>query len=90
MHELTQDKTHRRKTVSFQEFTVPVDYSQAFKFSLALEMRARFFRFLPETSADLACMRVELYGYEGERNVLFYANYFITTLPYRRALFAQI
>ena len=56
-----------------------MDYSQAFKFPLALEIRARFIRLLPETSADLACMRVELYGYEGVRNVPFYANYFITT-----------
>lgn len=54
-----------------------MDYSQAFKFPLALEIRARFFRFLPETSAGLACMRVELYGYEGVQNVPFYANYFI-------------
>lgn len=67
-----------------------MDYSQAFKFPLALEIRARFIRLLPETSADLACMRVELYGYEGVRNVPFYANYFITTLPFRRALFVQI
>lgn len=67
-----------------------MDYSQAFKFPLALEIRARFIRLLPETSADLACMRVELYGYEGVRNVPFYANYFITTLPFRPALFVQI
>ena len=64
-----------------------MDYSQAFKFSLTLEIRARFFRLLPETSADLACMTIELYGYEGVRNVPFYANYFITTLPIQTSTF---
>ena len=65
-----------------------MDYSQAFKFSLALEIRARFFRFLPETSADLTCMRVELFGYEGERNVPFYADYFIR--PFYRCLLSDL
>ncbi|KAL9983324.1 hypothetical protein ACROYT_G005476 [Oculina patagonica] len=52
-------------TVTGEEvFTAAVDYSQAFNYTLALKIKARFFRFLPETWTDLPCMRVELYGYE--------------------------
>ncbi|XP_022786019.1 uncharacterized protein LOC111326318 [Stylophora pistillata] len=53
------------KTVSGEKtFIAATDYSQAFKFSIDLEVKAQFFRFLPEEWTDLPCMNVELYGFD--------------------------
>ena len=50
-------------------FSADEDYSQAFKFPLKLKIKARFYKFLPQTWEKLPCMSVELYGYEGKENL---------------------